>query len=198
MSLLFETIRIINGIPQHLVWHEARMNLSRQEMWKSSVPLILGPEIKIPQDFSTGVVRCNIYYGPEMQEISFKKIQKRIIHSLKLVKGDPGDYHLKYTDRSMLDSIFALRCACDDIIIVKDGLITDTSISNLIFFDGKRWFTPANPLLKGTCRSRLLAEGWLFEKDIRVEDIGMFVGCKLINAMREPEEEELIPVSEIS
>ena len=197
MSLLFETIRVVNGLPQHLEWHEARMNLARQEVWKLNTPLSLESEFRTPVEFSAGVVRCNIYYGPGIQEISYKKYEKRMIRSLKLVADFQGDYHLKFTERSMLESCFSLRGACDDILIVKDGLITDTSVSNIIFSDGKRWFTPANPLLGGTCRNRLLSEKKLFEKDIRVEDLGSFIGCKLINAMRSPEEESLIPVSEI-
>lgn len=71
-------------------------------------------------------------------------------------------------------------------------------MSNLIFFDGRDWVTPANPLLKGTCRNRLLAEGSITGREIAPGDLVNYLGCKLINAMREPEEEELIPVSEIS
>ena len=133
MSLLFETVRVVNGLPQHLEWHKARMNLARQEIWNLSIPIALESEINTPAEFSSGVVRCNIYYGPEIREISYKKYQKRIIRSLKLVTDYPGDYHLKYTDRSMLESYFALRGRCDDIIILKYGLITDTSISNIVF-----------------------------------------------------------------
>jgi 4-amino-4-deoxychorismate lyase len=82
--------------------------------------------------------------------------------------------------------------------MVQNGLITDTSISNLIFFDGKEWFTPANPILQGTCRDRLMAEGRLIAKEIRIDDLDLFIGCKLINAMRDPEEEWLIAMSEIT
>ncbi|MCX6269085.1 MAG: aminotransferase class IV [Bacteroidetes bacterium] len=174
------------------------MNLARQEIWKSSVPLIPGPEIKVPSEFSAGVVRCNIYYDREINHVSFKMYDKHIIRSLKMVNCGDIDYHLKYADRSLLESLFRLRETSDEIMIVKDGLLTDTSMSNLIFFDGQNWHTPAQPLLKGTCRNRLVAEGRIFERDIRVEDLGNFAGCKLINAMRDPDEEVMIPVSEIS
>jgi len=49
--------------------------------------------------------------------------------------------------------------------------------------------------MKGTLRNRRFSERALFEKDILVEEIGRFTGCKLINAMRSPDEESLIPVS---
>lgn len=198
MCQLLETIRVINGVTQHLEWHEARMNKSRKEIWNSDVPLILGQLITVPLGLLTGLVKCNIFYGPEVQHISFKKYEKRIIGSLKLVSCQDIDYHLKYADRSELEALFTFRGSSDEIIVVKNGMITDTTLSNLIFYDGKNWFTPSKPLLKGTCRNRLLAMGLLIEQDIRPGDLKKFTGCKLINAMRDPDEELLIPVSEIS
>jgi 4-amino-4-deoxychorismate lyase len=197
MCLLFETIRLEDGVPQHLLWHEARMNSARREFWPSETPLRLEPKIVVPATHSTGLVKCNIHYGRNIRQVSFTKYEKRIIRSLKMVHCRDIDYHVKYTDRSMLESLFTLRGNCDEIIIVKSGLITDTSMSNLVFFDGTKWVTPANPLLKGTCRSRLLAEGQVLEFDISPDDLRGFIGCKLINAMRDPGEEPLIPVSEI-
>jgi 4-amino-4-deoxychorismate lyase len=198
MSLLFETIKVVNGRPQHLGFHEERMNRSRKEVWPSELPLLLGQEISVPVEFSSGVVRCNLYYGPEIHRIGFAKYEKRIIRSLKMVSCPDGDYHLKYADRSFLESIFSLRGRSDEVVIVKNGLITDTSMSNLIFTDGKNWVTPARPLLNGTCRARLLAEGRISEQDIKPGDLHNFLGCKIINAMRDPGGEPLIPVSEIS
>jgi 4-amino-4-deoxychorismate lyase len=198
MSLLFETIKVVNGLPRNLGWHEERMNRAREEVWQSADLLALGQEITVPLEYSTGVVRCNVHYGPEIHRISFATYKKRIIRSLKMVSCPDGDYHLKYTDRSFPESVFALRGTSDEVIIVKNGMITDSSISNLIFSDGIHWFTPANPLLRGTCRNRLIAEGWLFEREISPGDLHNFIGCKLINAMRDPDGEPLIPVSEIT
>jgi 4-amino-4-deoxychorismate lyase len=197
MCRLFETIRIMNGVPLHLSWHETRMNLARLEFWNIEDPVLLEPVVLVPPGFSSGLVRCNISYDRDIHQVSFKKYEKRIIRSLKMVHCADIDYHVKYTDRSLLESLFALRGNCDEIIIVKNGLITDTSMSNLAFFDGTKWVTPANPLLKGTCRNRLLAEGVLVEHDISPGELPGFTGCKLINAMRDPSEELMIPVTQI-
>jgi 4-amino-4-deoxychorismate lyase len=113
------------------------------------------------------------------------------------VEGDAIDYHVKFFDRSRLESLYALRGDCDDIIIVKNGLVTDTSMSNLIFLDGARWITPAEPLLAGTCRERLLSEGNITAATIRPKDLDHFIGVKLINAMRDPDEEEMIPIGNV-
>ena len=198
MCLLFETIRVEKGLPLHLAWHERRMNRSVCEIWGETILFALRPVIYVPEELLTGVVRCNIMYGPDIRSITFKKYEKRIIRSLKLIHCDSVNYHVKYTNRELLESLFMLRGESDEIIVVKNGLITDSSISNLIFFDGKNWYTPAKPLLKGTCRDRLVAEGRLIERDIPPGDLDRFTGCKLINAMRDPDEEELIPMYEIT
>jgi len=195
MCRLFETIRVVNGVPQHLPWHEQRMARTRQEYWPGSSAWSLTNLLTVPGEFSSGIVRCIISYGREISDITFKPYIKRIIRSLKIVKCDTLDYHVKYQDRGSLETLLAQRGSCDEILIVKDGLIADTSISNIIFYDGRTWCTPEKPLLKGTCRERLLAEGKITQSRIHPGDISRFTGCKLINAMRIPEEEEIIPVS---
>jgi len=198
MCLLFETIRIYNGLPMYLEWHEVRMNLSRQELWKLHEPVLLSEIVKVPEELKTGLVQCNVTYGHELKSVTYKPYIKRQVKSLKLIECNNIDYHLKRSDRSILDDLFSRKGDCDEIIIIKKGFITDTSISNLIFFDGKNWFTPKMPLLKGACRQRLLKEGKISEKQIQVEDFWQFRGLKLINAMRFPEEEAMILISNVS
>ena len=198
MCRLLETIRIEGGKPMYLSYHERRMNRSFKEIWGGGMRINLQEVIVVPEAYLRGTVSCNISYGPEIQAVTFKEYKKKTIRTLRLVRSHTIDYHLKYLDRGGLGELLDLADGCDEIIIVKDGLITDTSMSNLIFYDGHHWITPANPLLKGTCRERLIEQGFLFEREIQPSDLEVFTGCKLINAMRDPEEEALIPVSAIS
>ena len=142
MCLLFETIRIENGLPLHLKWHEWRMARAAMEFWSEGNPAELKNRIVVPASFSTGIVRCNILYGREIGDIRFTSWSKRVIRSLKLVYCNTIDYHVKFLDRTPLEKLLATRGDCDDILIVKDGLVTDTSMSNIIFYDGKTWVTP--------------------------------------------------------
>lgn len=197
MCLLFETIRIDNGKPRYLSLHLERMNRSRSEIWKTIDAPFVDSEFNVPDELSTGLVRCNIRYGSDIKDITYNKYHKRTIRSLKMVTCDSIDYHLKYTDRKNLEYLFGQRGNADEILIIKDGFITDTSISNIIFYTGSRWITPAKPLLKGTCRERLVKTGFISEYDIKPADLESYQGCKLINAMRYLEEDEMIPMTSV-
>jgi 4-amino-4-deoxychorismate lyase len=72
---------------------------------------------------------------------------------------------------------------CDDILIVKDGLITDTSIANIAIYDGFKWITPKKPLLRGTQRAKLLKDKLIIEKDIKVKDMKNTVRFAIMNAL---------------
>jgi 4-amino-4-deoxychorismate lyase len=133
-----------------------------------------------------------------LESITFENYIRKPATSFKLIECNHIDYHLKRSDRSLLDDLFSKRGNCDEIIIVKEGVVTDTSVSNLIFLDGTTWYTPDMPLLKGTCRQRLLEKGMISERHIRPEDLYRFSGLKMINAMRYLNEETIVPVSSIS
>lgn len=197
MSLLFETVRIAHGVPQHLSWHEKRMERALKEFWDDNRRIVLRDLIRVPGEFRKGIVRCNIAYGPFLEEVTFKHYEKKPVRSLRLVTCNEIDYHVKYSDRSFLEKLLEQRGECDEVLIVKEGFITDTSMSNVIFLERDDWITPSTPLLGGTTRERLLAAGQLSEKRITPADLPRFSGCKLINAMRLPEEEELISIDRI-
>ena len=90
------------------------------------------------------------------------------------------------TDRSALDACFTRRRGADDVIIVRRGLLTDTTVANLALFDPHtaRWYTPAVPLLAGTHRSALLSAGVLTPlPDLTPESLARFTRLRLFNAL---------------
>ena len=110
----------------------------------------------------------------------------RRIETLRLVHDDHIDYSLKRTDRSALDACFARRRGADDVIIVRRGLLTDTTVANLALFDPytARWYTPAVPLLAGTHRSALLSAGVLTpHPNLTPESLVRFPRLRLFNAL---------------
>lgn len=197
MCRLFETIRICDGIPQHLEWHEKRMERSGKILWGKEWKISLKEMICIPDGLQKGIIRCNVYYDLGLPEFRYTPWIRNNIRSLKLVYDNTIEYAHKYQDRSRLEELMAQKEDCDEILIVKNGFITDTSISNVILYDGKNWYTPDTPLLAGTTRQRLLAENKILPGTIRPRDLGSFLGLKMINAMRLPEEEDFIPVNSL-
>ncbi|MDQ1244391.1 MAG: 4-amino-4-deoxychorismate lyase, partial [Campylobacterota bacterium] len=134
-----------------------------------------------------GLYRCRLTYdlskSPHRIEVTYHEYKKRDISSLKLVYDDEIEYALKSTCRDGLDALYDQRGECDDVLIVKNSLLTDTTIANIAFYDSKRWVTPALPLLKGTTRERLLRDGKIYEADIAVKDLKKFSKIALMNAM---------------
>ena len=115
----------------------------------------------------------------------------REVQSLAIIRSDEIDYTYKNTNRESLNRLFAQRGKCDDILIVKQGLLTDTSIANIALYDGSNWYTPKHPLLKGTKRAQLLAQGIVQEKELGPEDLSSFPIIRLFNAMIDWGEQEL-------
>jgi len=133
---------------------------------------------------SEELLRCKVIYTKEgIEDVQYFKYKKREIKSFKLIFDDEIDYSKKYLDRTSLDNLFNQKEDADEIIIIKNNLLTDTSIANIAIFDGSNWITPKTPLLYGTTRARLLENKMIFEKDITVD---MLQGAKkiaLMNAM---------------
>lgn len=107
----------------------------------------------------------------------------RIIKSLKIVYDDTIDYSFKYAERNELDRLFSQREKADDVLIVKNGLMTDTSIANVAFYIDGQWKTPLSPLLEGTTRARLIADGTIVCADINVDQALRASRLALFNAM---------------
>lgn len=182
MCRFIETIRIDNGKVCNLSYHERRLNDTRTHFWQGSTLLQLADRIK--PDRKTGIYKARIVYGETgIEEISYSPYNIRHVQSLAVIRTDDIDYTYKSTDREALNRLFAQRGGCDDILIVRQGLLTDTSIANIALHDGTFWYTPAQPLLKGTKRAQLLDEGILLEKELGIEDLSAFSKIRLFNAM---------------
>ena len=89
------------------------------------------------------------------------------------------------------------RKDADEILIVKNGLITDASYANIIFKKENRWFTPNTYLLNGVMRQALLNNKSIEVADINQINFREYESCKLINAMLGINASE-IPVEAIS
>ena len=177
MKELFETLKIEDGKIFNLKWHNQRLNRSRLELFSLHKPLNLADYINTPHQ---GLYRCRVVYDLEIKSVEYIPYTPKIFKSFKIVQSNL-EYNYKFNDRSQLNRL--LQEDYDEIIIEKDGFLTDTSIANIAFFDGQDWLTPKIPLLRGTTRERLLDEGFLKLKDIKKENIKNYSHFALMNAM---------------
>lgn len=198
MYPLIETIKIIDAQPQNLAWHQKRFASSFRSLFHKPVSYNIKDVCVVPDKFSKGLVRARISYNDSDFIWEFEHYTQKQIRSLKMILDDHIDYSHKYKDRSALQTLYEKKGQCDDVLILKKNLITDTSYCNIVFFNGKDWITPATPLLRGTCRERLLAENKIREGIIRLDQLDDFTSFKLINAMYDFAEAEVLSVSDIS
>jgi 4-amino-4-deoxychorismate lyase len=197
MFPLVESLKLKDGKIRNLPWHQDRLNRALNERFPGTERIDLSEIIQIPEDCSSGLYKVRVIYGPTVEKIEIEPYTFRTIQSLKIVHHELVDYHLKYTDRQILQELFAQRGDCDDIIIIKDRYVSDSFAANILFFDGEKWFTPTTPLLKGTKRQFLLDQGIISEKEIHENDIRNYQKIGLVNALIDFDEMPVVPIEKI-
>lgn len=181
MSRLVESIKVKDGKAYNLEYHLERMNRSRWELFGCRQWLEAKNFLDIPK--KPGLFKCRVIYTRKIEMIEYVPYEFKKIHSLKLVVDNNIDYTYKYENKTNINRLRELRGKYDDILIVKNGLITDSSFANIIFYNGSRWLTPTKPLLAGTQRAYLLDTGKIKTADIKISDLKDFQQAVLINAM---------------
>ena len=159
-------------------------------------PFTIG-EIVSKMDLSEGVLKCKMTYTLGIIDIQIIPYEHSDKQTFRLVECNELNYEHKYFDRLDIEELFGKRKEADDIIIVKNGCITDSSTANLVFYDGKRYVTPDTPLLAGTHRARLLHHGIIITERITPADITKYQSFCTINAMSQEGFDSMKPVSQI-
>jgi len=174
----FETIRIEDGHIHHLPYHQRRVDATLAAHYPgASIDLV--KHIAPPPG---GPWRCRVVYDHGIDSVSYHPYAPRKISSIRLIEANI-DYPYKYLDRSAIDELFTRRGDADEILIVKKGLLTDTSIANIALLMDGTWLTPAHPLLPGTTRARLIDEGVLKTANLTPDDLKKAQKVALLNAM---------------
>ena len=171
---LIETMLVTNGNIQNFEYHVKRVKKTF-EFFKWKFDKKEWEKLKF-----RGNLRVRVTYNQfGIVKIEKFEIKKREFKKFKIVEID-FNYPFKFKNR---DKLNAFSKKADEFILVKNGLITDTRISNLAFFTGKEWLSPKYPLLKGTMREKLLKENKIKLANIHKSDIKYFKKIALINAI---------------
>lgn len=118
------------------------------------------------------------------------------IDDFELVINNDINYEFKSSDRSEFLKM-KTKSQADEVIIVQENQITDTSYSNLIFLKDKTWFTPKRYLLNGVMRQHLLKTKKIKESEITLDNIKEFSHFQLINALNDFDDMFIYPIEKI-
>jgi len=182
MCLLFETIKIKDGVFYNLDLHSERMNNARKKLFNANNKIDLSKVLNLSDNYKKGLYKFRVEYNKNIIKTEAIPYVYRKIETLQLVFDDEIDYAYKYSNRAVFDELRKTTLA-DDVLIIKKGLITDTSFTNVVLYDGNQWVTPLDPLLKGTKREELIRKRTISEKKIIFTEIDKFNKIRLINSM---------------
>lgn len=180
---MIESIKLQDGRFNNLRYHELRMAYSLKELYGVSDQINLLQFLDTLNYPRKGFYKCRLVYDHQTKEVEFNPYTLRMVSSLKLVVNDSILYDHKYSDRYSINQLIQKKEECDDILIVKNGWVTDCSYANIVFKSGSKWYTPHTYLLKGTMRESLLDAGEIEALPIKISNIKKFEKFKLINSM---------------
>lgn len=129
-----------------------------------------------------GIYRGRVIYSDRLHAFESLPYHKHQAQNFALVV-QAFNYDYKYADRSALNHARAEYNQYDDIIFIKEGHITDTTIANIAIYEKGAWLTPSVPMLYGTTRERLLDEKKLQTADISVDRLFNADKIALMNAL---------------
>lgn len=196
MMTFVETISVRDGAIENLPHHECRIYSTMMHFYCRK-PDFSPADIEIPVPFRQGHCKLRLVYAERLLSSQFSAYTPRTIQSIRCVEGNYLHYAYKFEDRTQLISLLGRRGDADEILIVKNGQITDTSYSNVVLSKGNRFFTPLHPLLPGTRRHALLKAGVIEAIPIAPEQLSGFDRLYLINAMIGLDDNVSVPVGSI-
>lgn len=181
MSRFIETILVKNGRACNLAYHQRRVERTIRRFFGTRPFVLEANLLRLPEE---GLFRCRLTYAQTIEKFELIPYSPTKKTKLLAIESDLN-YNYKFHNRSDLEHLLkkAENRGCDDALIVKNGLVTDTTIANIAFFDGKRWITPALPLLQGTARARLLQSGMIIPGNITIDALEGFSHFALMNAL---------------
>lgn len=192
-----DVIKIFDGQFCDAELHEARIRSTVNHFFDKRIDINLSNH-SIPECFRKGVIKCRMVYSDTIHDIEYMPYTLRKIDKMAVIENNSIEYEFKYLDRGCFNNLTPKDLGFDEILIIKNGLVTDTSYSNVVFEDDYGMlFTPTSTLLNGTKRRKLIDQGRIKERIIKQNDIWKYRGLYLINAMIDIEDELYINASNL-
>lgn len=182
--LFLETLKLSDGAVSNLQYHQSRIEKTAVSFGAdpSFLPVLTDilSYIKLP---SCGLYKIRLLWtldGHFESEVS--QYARRRIKTVRIIDAGKVSYMFKFADRSVLP--LPSDYCCDEVIMAEEGMITDSTFSNLCFSsDGIKWYTPDTCLLDGTMRRSLLDSKAIESTPISVGDLVKYRKVAFINAL---------------
>jgi len=196
MSRFIESIKIEDQKAFLLDLHQKRVNQTFAHFGKEG-SIDLAKIFKNLEHDEDGLYKLRIVYDLD-KKFTTQLIPYAIpeIENFQLVENNSYDYSFKFEDRKEFERM-KTKAKTEEIIVVKNNHITDTSYTNILFLKGKEWFTPTTYLLNGVMRQHLLNEKKIKETEITLQNIKEFSHFQLINAMNDFDDMFIYPIERI-
>lgn len=196
MSRFIESIKIEDQKAFLLDLHQERVNQTFAHFGKEG-SIDLAKIFKNLEHDEDGLYKLRIVYDLD-KKFTTQLIPYAIpeIENFQLVENNSYDYSFKFEDRKEFERM-KTKAKTEEIIVVKNNHITDTSYTNILFLKGKEWFTPTTYLLNGVMRQHLLHEKKIKETEITLQNIKEFSHFQLINAMNDFDDMFIYPIERI-
>lgn len=196
MCLFIETMCVEQGRIINLDYHLERIKSTRKRFWNTE-NMVSVDDLSALAATQNDRAKLRFTYDKEnIYDLSCTPYSIRKIEKLKLLINNDIEYAYKSIDRSALNLLKGQVKPSEEIVIVQQNHLTDTSYTNIALFDGELWITPSTPLLNGTRRKQLLNADKIIEREVLVTDLNSFQSISLINAMIDLEE-LVLPISSI-
>ena len=196
MFQFIETIKVVDGKLFNLDFHQKRLNRTLNYFFNNKYQIDLFQEISLPNLALGTIFKLRIEYSKKINNVSILPYKRKEIKTFQSVESNSIEYSFKFKNREQIN-ILKGNSSADEIIIIKNGFVTDTSYSNIVFTDGYKLITPNTPLLAGTKREFLLKEKLIEEDEIKLSDVKFFKHFYLINSMLELTEENKYSIAQI-
>lgn len=187
MCRFIETILFENGKMPLIHWHEQRFAKTQS----ASFGKIIYPSLEkivlhanVPQERQIRY-KCRVVYDAADATVEFSVYKRKTIDKLIVQTANEIDYCFKHENREQLNFLCKGLQPDEEVLIVKNKLLTDTSFTNIALFDGTQWLTPAKPLLQGVQRNYLLSQKIILAKDISLQALKDYSKIKLFNALND-------------
>ncbi|MEN4762810.1 aminotransferase class IV [Chryseobacterium sp. C39-AII1] len=196
MSQFIESIKVEDQEIYLLEYHQKRVNQTFAHFGKEG-SIDLKKIFEHLEHDEDGLFKFRIVYDLD-KKVRTQMIPYAIpeIQDFQLVENNSFDYSFKFEDRKELERM-KMKSKAEEIIIVKNNHITDTSFSNLLFLKGKEWFTPNTYLLNGVQRQDLLKSKEIKETEITLQNLKQFSHFQLINSLNDFDENFIYPIARI-